>query len=85
MLSSRWICARHASFLKSSEHSDAVLKAAATAMRHSSKTQASHAYSKGGQHNKNIEAAARVALDYAARFSAAASVGDERTRPSAIK
>ena len=58
-------------FLKSGEHSDATLKAAATAMRHSSKTQASAAYDKGG-HDKTIASAMRVCTSYAARFSAAA-------------
>ena len=58
-------------FLKSGEHSDATLKAAATAMRHSSKTQASNSYNKGG-HDKTIVSAMRVCTSYAARFSAAA-------------
>lgn len=58
-------------FLKSGEHSDSTLKAAATAMRHSSKTQASAAYDKGG-HDKTIASAMRVCTTYAARFSAAA-------------
>ena len=58
-------------FLKSNDHNDATLKAAATAMRHSNKMQRSHAYHKG-QNDKTIEAAVRVAEAYAARFSAAA-------------
>ena len=58
-------------FLKGNEHSNAVLRAAATAMRHSSKTQASHAYNKGD--STTIAAAVNVAEAYAARFSAAAS------------
>ena len=58
-------------FLKGNDHSDTVLRAAATAMRHSSKTQASHAYNKGD--NQTIAAAVKVAEAYAARFSAAAS------------
>ena len=40
-------------------------------MRHSSKTQASHAYNKGD--STTIAAAVNVAEAYAARFSAAAS------------
>ena len=49
-----------------------VLKAAATAMRHSSKTQSSAAYDKN-ENDKSIAAAARFAETYAARFSKAAS------------
>ena len=49
-----------------------VLKAAALAMRHSSKTAASAAYDKNEQ-DKNVAAAVRFAEDYAARFSPAAS------------
>ena len=56
-------------FLKSNEHSDATLKAAATAMRHSSKMQASRAYDK--TNDEAIAAAVRVAEAYAARFSRA--------------
>jgi hypothetical protein len=58
-------------FLKSNNHNDATLKAAATAMRHNSTMQRSSAYHKG-QNDKTIEAAVRVAEAYAARFSAAA-------------
>ena len=57
-------------FLKSNNHDDATLKAAATAMRHSSSMQRSSAYHKG-QNDKTIEAAVRVAEAYAAHFSAA--------------
>lgn len=49
-----------------------VLRAAAIAMRHSSKTQASAAYDKN-ENDKSIAAAARFAESYAARFSPASS------------
>ena len=58
-------------FLKDGEHSNGALKAAATAMRHSSKVQASAAYHKGG-HDKIIAAAMQVAVSFASRFSAKA-------------
>ena len=58
-------------FLKSGEHSDATLKAAAKAMRHSSKTQASSAYHKG-KHDEVVAAAMRVAVEFASRFSVGA-------------
>jgi hypothetical protein len=59
-------------FLKSNECPSDTLKAAARAMRHSSKMQASHAYDKG-LNDKDIAAAVRVAEVYASRFSGAAS------------
>ena len=59
-------------WLKEGEHADATLKAAAIAMRHSSKTQASSAYHKG-KHDKVIAAAMRVAEAYAQRFSPTAA------------
>ena len=48
------------------------LKAAAIAMRHSSKTQASAAYDKGAS-DKRVSAAMKVAAEYSARFSASSS------------
>ena len=59
------------------EHDDATLKAAAAAMKHSSKTQASVAYDKR-QHDRNTAAALAVAVDYAAKFPA--SDGRRRRR-----
>lgn len=56
-------------FLKSGEHDDATLKAAAAAMRHSSKTQASAAYDKGAN-DRTTAAAMQVAAEYAASFPA---------------
>ena len=56
-------------FLKDGQHSNAALKAAATAMRHSSKMQASEAYHKGG-HDKMVAAAMQLAESFASRFSA---------------
>eukprot|EP00966_Prymnesium_polylepis_P331278 7386838-Prymnesium_polylepis.1 len=58
-------------FLKGGEHSDDTLRAAATAIRHSSKMQRSHAYNKGD--DKAVAAAVSVAETFAARFSAATS------------
>jgi hypothetical protein len=54
-------------FLRSSDHSDATLRAAAYAMRHSSRTQESVAYDKG-QGDRLVEAAVRAAEGYAAKF-----------------
>ena len=48
------------------------LKAAAIAMRHSSKTQASAAYDKGAS-DKRVSAAMKVAAEYSARFCASSS------------
>ena len=59
-------------WLKDGDHSDATLKAAAKAMRHSTKTQASRSYHKG-QHDKTIAAAMRVAEQFASSFSATTS------------
>ena len=54
-------------FLKSENHDDSTLRSAATAMRHSSKTQSSGAYDK--EHlDRRVEAALRVTERYAARF-----------------
>jgi hypothetical protein len=54
-------------FLRSGEHDDEALKAAAVAMRHSSKMQASAAYDKGAS-NRRVSAAMKVASDFAAKF-----------------
>ena len=59
-------------FLKSGAHDDTVLKAAAAAMKHSSKTQASIAYDKR-QYERNTAAAIEVAVNYAAQFPARAT------------
>ena len=65
-------------FLRSGEHDDETVKAAAVAMRHSSKTQASAAYDKGAS-DRRVSAAMKVASDFSARFNAGAgsSRGDE--------
>ena len=55
-------------YLKSNEHSNQTLRSAATAMRHSSKTQASHAYNKN-THDKTIADAMHACVEYASRFS----------------
>ena len=52
----------------SGEHDDATVKAAAIAMRHSSKIQASATYDKGGS-DRRVSAAMKVAADYSAKFS----------------
>ena len=59
-------------FLRSGEHDDEAVKAAAVAMRHSSKTQASAAYDKGSS-DRRVRAAMKVAMDYSGKFSAASS------------
>jgi hypothetical protein len=55
-------------FLRSGDHDDETTKAAAVAMRHSSKMQASDTYDKGSS-DKRVSAAMKVAADYSARFS----------------
>ena len=55
-------------FLKTSKHDDDTLRAAAKAMKHSSKTQASHSYSRG-ESDRLAAAAVRVAEAYAATFN----------------
>ena len=59
-------------FLRSGDHDDEAVKAAAIAMRHSSKTAASAAYDKGAS-DRRVIAAMKVAADYSARFTAGAS------------
>ena len=59
-------------FLRSGEHDDEAVKAAAVAMRHSSKTQASAAYDKGAC-DRRVAAAMKVAADHSAKFSAGSS------------
>jgi integrase len=59
-------------FLRSGDHDDDAVKAAAVAMRHSSKTQASAAYDKGAC-DRRVSAAMKVAADYSAKFTAGAS------------
>ena len=59
-------------FLRGDEHGDEALRAAAIAMRHSSKTQASTAYDKGAS-DRRVSAAMKVAAEYSARFSASSS------------
>ena len=56
-------------FLRSGNHNDATLKAAAAAMRHSSKMQASANYNKEGT-QRFVEAAMTAAGEYAAKFTA---------------
>ena len=54
-------------FLRSTDHSDDTLRAAAYAMRHSSRTQESAAYDKG-QGDRRVASAVRAAEVYAAKF-----------------
>ena len=56
-------------FLKGEHNSEAVLKSAARAMSHSSKTQASTSYDKE-KHDRLVASAKRVCEAYAARFTA---------------
>ena len=51
----------------SGEHDDETVKAAAVAMRHSSKMQASAAYDKGGS-DRRVSAAQKVAAEFSAKF-----------------
>ena len=59
-------------FLRSGEHDDEAVQAAAVAMRHSSKIQASAAYDKGSSDRK-VKAAMQVAANYSGRFVASSS------------
>jgi hypothetical protein len=59
-------------FLRSGDHDDEAVKAAAIAMRHSSKTAASAAYDKGAS-DRRVSAAMKVAAEYSAKFMAGAS------------
>ena len=59
-------------FLRSGDHDDEAVKAAAIAMRHSSKTAASAAYDKGAS-DRRVSAAMKVAADHSAKFTAGAS------------
>eukprot|EP00966_Prymnesium_polylepis_P168457 3894889-Prymnesium_polylepis.1 len=52
-------------FLRSGDHGEETVKAAAVAMRHSSKMQASAAYDKGSS-DKRVSAAMKVAADFSA-------------------
>ena len=63
-------------FLKSGEHDDDAVRAAAAAMRHSSKTQASASYDKGAS-DRRVAAAMKVAADFSAKFTAEASSSTE--------
>lgn len=63
-------CAAFITFLKSGNHSEAVARSAAVAMRHDSKMQSSAAYDKG-KHDRTVAAAQRAAEQYARRFMAA--------------
>ena len=64
-------------FLRSGEHDDEAVKAAAIAMRHSSKTQASRAYDKG-ESDRRVSAAMKVASDYSAKFTSSASSSTDK-------
>ena len=57
----------HVTWLKTGEHDDATLRAAAQAMRHSSKTQDSAAYNKG-KSDRLVQQAVDVATAFAATF-----------------
>ena len=59
-------------FLRSGEHDDEAVQAAAVAMRHSSKIQASAAYDKGSSDRK-VKAAMQVAANYSGMFVASSS------------
>ena len=61
-------------FLRSGDHGDEAVQAAALAMRHSTKIQASAAYDKSAC-DRRVRAAMKVAEDYSAKFTAASSSG----------
>ena len=61
-------------FLLRGDHGDEAVKAAAAAMRHNSKTQASAAYNRGGC-DRRVAAAMKVAATHSSKFSAASSSG----------
>jgi integrase len=66
-------------FLRSGDHDDEAVKAAAVAMRHSSKTQASAAYDKGAS-DKRISAAMKVAHEYSAKFNASSGASSSSSK-----
>ena len=59
----------HVTWLKTGEHDDATLRAAAQAMRHSSKTQDSAAYNKG-KSDRLVQQAVDAAASFASKFTA---------------
>ena len=59
-------------FLRSGDHDDEAVKAAAVAMRHSSKMQASARYDKGSS-DKRVASAMKVAADFSAKYQASSS------------
>ena len=59
----------HVTWLKTGEHDDATLRAAAQAMRHSSKTQDSAAYNKG-KSDRLVQQAVDAAAAFASQFTA---------------
>ena len=59
----------HVTWLKTGEHDDATLRAAAQAMRHSSKTQDSAAYNKG-KSDRLVQQAVDAAAAFASKFTA---------------
>jgi integrase len=58
----------HVTWLKTGEHDDATLRAAAQAMRHSSKTQDSAAYNKG-KSDRLVQQAVDAAAAFASKFT----------------
>ena len=63
-------------YLRSGEHGDDAVQAAAVAMRHSSKTQESAAYDKGAS-DRRVRAAMSVAMEYSAKFTAGSTGGSK--------
>ena len=63
-------------FLRSGEHGDDAVQAAAVAMRHSSKTQASAAYDKGSS-DRRVRAAMTAAMEYSAKFTTGSASGSK--------
>lgn len=67
-LSPKDLRSSHVTWLKAGEHDDATLRAAAQAMRHSSKTQDSAAYNKG-KSDRLVQQAVDAAAAFASKFT----------------
>ena len=63
-------------FLRSGDHGDDAVQAAAVAMRHSSKTQASAAYDKGSS-DRAVRAAMAAAMEYSNKFTVGSTSGSK--------
>ena len=78
-LSPKDLRSSHVTWLKTGDHDDETVKAAAVAMRHSSKTQASAAYDKGSS-DKRVSAAMKVAADYSSKFKSSSGASSSSSK-----